>query len=468
MTSPGDGARAVFDAAMRQMGIGSPPLAQMTNTFDPASRHPTKARLSSAMLPPQTAAATTPPAIAATEGSGFGSGSGSGFGSGSGAGTPTENSADEFTGDCFAAAAAPVAAAIAAAPGPASSMRRRTVGGALAKRQAASWSRSNSGAAAPDAAAPVSFDDSAIGRGADKGGRRRWATTGWGRWTAAEDDALRKGVEEFGPQSWGQIAMKYLNGRRTDRQCYHRWSKGLRPGLVKGPWTAEEDEIILEIRSRGVTSWSLIATHVPGRNGKQCRERWCNHLNPDIKKGPWSAEEDALLEEVHAELGSKWSLIAKRLNGRSENDVKNRWNCKLKRRSGASASGSRKRRAPAKSRKSAGAGAGAGAAAAKPPSAVKSKRVKSAATTDTAAMPMAPMMTVPHDYSMPAPGAMAMGPTLLAIPAGMTPQAFAASLLAGSMPAGTVFPVPTSSSMAPMAATSHPTWMGMYSVAPHQ
>ena len=65
---------------------------------------------------------------------------------------------------------------------------------------------------------------------------------------------------------------RYLGGKRTDVQCLHRWQKVLRPGLVKGPWTKEEDETIIQCIAQGITKWSEIACRIPGRIGKQCRE----------------------------------------------------------------------------------------------------------------------------------------------------------------------------------------------------
>ena len=64
-------------------------------------------------------------------------------------------------------------------------------------------------------------------------------------------------------------------------------------GFVKGPWTREEDDMLVQmVQAYGTKRWSLVASNLKGRTGKQCRERWTNQLNPLINKRPWSTEED--------------------------------------------------------------------------------------------------------------------------------------------------------------------------------
>jgi len=146
----------------------------------------------------------------------------------------------------------------------------------------------------------------------------------YGRWTKEEDEKLRIAIATKGAHSWKVISEEFLDGKRSDVQCLHRWNKVLHPGLVKGPWTREEDAIIMSCVQNGIMKWSEVAEKVPGRIGKQCRERWYNHLNPALKKGGWTEEEDGLLLAAQRKWGNAWTKIAKEVPGRSENAVKNR------------------------------------------------------------------------------------------------------------------------------------------------
>ncbi|KAA0174249.1 hypothetical protein FNF27_04261 [Cafeteria roenbergensis] len=150
------------------------------------------------------------------------------------------------------------------------------------------------------------------------------------KWTPEEDEQLREAVDKHGARNWKAIA-KHLEDR-TDVQCLHRWQKVLRPGLVKGPWTDEEDKLVIALVARlGTKKWSLIAQCLNGRLGKQCRERWYNHLDPSINKGPFTVEEDIQLLTTKIRDGTKWASIAAQMPGRTDNMLKNRYNSTLRR-----------------------------------------------------------------------------------------------------------------------------------------
>lgn len=92
------------------------------------------------------------------------------------------------------------------------------------------------------------------------------------------------------------------------------------------------------VESKGTKVWSAIARELNSiiyagnniRQGRQCRERWYNHVDPNLKKGNWTAEEDLFILTQQRTVGNKWSEIAKGLGGRTENSVKNRWKSMIK------------------------------------------------------------------------------------------------------------------------------------------
>ncbi|CAL4954979.1 unnamed protein product [Urochloa decumbens] len=101
--------------------------------------------------------------------------------------------------------------------------------------------------------------------------------------------------------------------------------------LKRGAWTPEEDELLARaVMREGEGRWRTLPRRAGLlRCGKSCRLRWMNYLRPDIKRGPIAADEEDLIVRLHRLLGNRWSLIAGRLPGRTDNEIKNYWNSHL-------------------------------------------------------------------------------------------------------------------------------------------
>ncbi|CAM6097723.1 unnamed protein product [Calypogeia fissa] len=104
--------------------------------------------------------------------------------------------------------------------------------------------------------------------------------------------------------------------------------------LKKGPWTSAEDAILVAyVTKHGEGNWNSVQKHSGlYRCGKSCRLRWANHLRPNLKKGAFTPEEERMIIELHAKLGNKWARMANQLPGRTDNEIKNYWNTRIKRR----------------------------------------------------------------------------------------------------------------------------------------
>lgn len=104
--------------------------------------------------------------------------------------------------------------------------------------------------------------------------------------------------------------------------------------LKKGPWTSAEDAILVEyVKKHGEGNWNAVQKHSGlSRCGKSCRLRWANHLRPNLKKGAFTPEEERIILELHAKIGNKWARMAAQLPGRTDNEIKNYWNTRIKRR----------------------------------------------------------------------------------------------------------------------------------------
>ncbi|KAH9615195.1 hypothetical protein KSS87_015841 [Heliosperma pusillum] len=170
-----------------------------------------------------------------------------------------------------------------------------------------------------------------------------------GLWDSEEDQLLINYINEHGHGNWRSLP-KNAGLQRCEKSCRLRWTKHLRPGikrgpftseeknlvmqLKKGPWSPKEDELLINyINEHGHGNWRSLSKNAGLRRcGKSCRLRWTNYLRPDINRSPFTPEEENLVIQLHSILGNRWSAIAIQLPGRTDNDIKNLWNTHLRKR----------------------------------------------------------------------------------------------------------------------------------------
>ncbi|KAJ1653160.1 hypothetical protein IWQ61_006664, partial [Dispira simplex] len=129
-------------------------------------------------------------------------------------------------------------------------------------------------------------------------------------WTKSEDEALKEAVKVYGAHAdnWPLIA-KAVPGR-GNKSCRKRWFHTLDPDLRRGPWTPEEDIQLRRAVEQYGQQWSQVARTIPGRRDDQCAKRWREALDPNIDRTQWTPEDDRLLFQAIRELGSQWQKIA--------------------------------------------------------------------------------------------------------------------------------------------------------------
>jgi len=161
------------------------------------------------------------------------------------------------------------------------------------------------------------------------------------KWTNEEDELLIQAVNgcgSFPPKCWKAIATKVPG--RNEQQCLQRWRNVLACKYRKGVWTPEEDEIlrkcyentdgenqnnIFKQIKKVPRTWDQIAGEKLNRTAKQCRERWANILDPNLRNDDFTEEEDKRIIALHEQHGNQWKKIATFLNGRTGNRVKSRF-----------------------------------------------------------------------------------------------------------------------------------------------
>jgi len=148
------------------------------------------------------------------------------------------------------------------------------------------------------------------------------------KWSKEEDMRLEEGVKKYGVPNWVLVA-KHVK-TRNNKMCAQRWRNCLRPEIKvakKGTWSAKEDDQLRQIVSKcdckDGHAWELASEGMGfTRNSKQCRERWTNFLDPRLRLGPWTADEDECLLRLHSKFGNAWKKFTSILIGRSAERIR--------------------------------------------------------------------------------------------------------------------------------------------------
>ncbi|KAI0742142.1 hypothetical protein BC629DRAFT_1563992 [Irpex lacteus] len=155
-------------------------------------------------------------------------------------------------------------------------------------------------------------------------------------WTPEADNRLLEAVRIYGRENWQQVA-RQVSEDATSSQCQSRYVRSLDPNIKRGEWTKEEDDLLKDAVSVFGRSWMDVCVWIPGRNNEQCRERW-QELDKHKESRQWTEEDDeALLQAREAVGGSKWVEIG-RILGRNNNVCRHRYTNIMKRRAKAAAS----------------------------------------------------------------------------------------------------------------------------------
>jgi hypothetical protein len=143
-----------------------------------------------------------------------------------------------------------------------------------------------------------------------------------GNWAEEEDGILKQAYDQY-PKQWAKIAT-FLPGR-SNQQCKQRWNYVLNTDIKSGPWTKEEDVLLQHGFQQYGKQWAKISEMIPGRTNIQCRNRYKDVLDPTIKSVPWAHEEDVALCQAVKECGSQWSRISLMIHGRTALQCRDRY-----------------------------------------------------------------------------------------------------------------------------------------------